>query len=804
MKVPISWLRQYVDVTIPLQELAHRLTMAGIEVGDVIETGGWSGCFVGQVMDIRPHPQADRLQLCRVSTGTEEFEVVCGAPNVATGQKICFATVGARLLNTHSGKHETLKAARIRGVDSQGMICSELELGMGEDHSGIVVLPAGAAVGMPLDDYLGDTVLDLELTPNRLDCLSILGVAHEVAALTQATVREPEIDYPEDGPAIDSLVSISVADPDLCPRYTASLIQGITIAPSPPWLQERLAGAGLRSINNVVDVTNFVMLEMNQPLHSFDFDKIRDGTVVVRRARPGETLVTLDGVQRNLTDNVLVIADARDPIGMGGVIGGANSEIGPETTSVLLEAATFDPYNNRDTAQSFGLRTEATLRFEKGLREELAPIALRRATQLINLVAGGKVAQGIIDINDRPTPSLKAVLSARGLIKVLGMDLDLERAEQVLEALGFGVVRRDGDAGEGDALEVAVPYWRNDITIEEDLVEEVVRIVGYDAVPTTMLSTPIPYRQVGQMTRLVAQVKDALAAAGMQEVINYPLVSQADLDKVSHLDGGNPALRVANPMSADHEILRPTLRFSVLATLAANEGHGEGPFRLFELGRVFIPRQNDLPLERETVVALLAGRRWEHSWLADDEQLNFYDAKGVLEAVLGHLGVEPEYQPAEDALFQPGRCAQIVANGLELGVVGELHPSVRQRFDLNAATVALLELRLDSLLESLGQEERKYQSISRYPAATRDLALVVPEDVPAGKVREIIARHRMVQRVDLFDIYSGENVAAGTKSLAFHVDFQSQDRTLTAEEVNRSLEGLLKSLERETGAYLRA
>jgi phenylalanyl-tRNA synthetase beta chain len=804
MKVPLSWLRQYVDVEIPLQELAHRLTMAGVEVGDVIETGGWSGCFVGQVMDIRPHPQADRLRLCRVSTGAEELEVVCGAPNVATGQKICFATVGARLLNAHSGKHETLKAANIRGVESHGMICSELELGMGEDHSGIVVLPANAPLGMPLDDYLGDTVLDLELTPNRLDCLSILGVAHEVAALTQATVREPEVDYPEEGPPIDSVVSISVADPDLCPRYTASLIQGITIGPSPQWLQDRLAGAGLRPINNVVDVTNFVMLEMNQPLHSFDFDKIRDGTVVVRRAKAGETLVTLDNVKRDLTSNVLVIADTRDPIGMAGVIGGANSEIGPETTSVLLEAATFEAYNNRDTAQSFGLRTEATLRFEKGLRQELAPLGLRRATQLIHLVAGGKVAQGIIDVNPQPAPAPKVSLSARGLKKVLGMDVDLARAEQVLESLGFGVARLDGDGDQGEALDVTVPFWRNDIAIEEDLVEEVVRIVGYDAVPTTMLSTPIPNRRLSPMTSLVARVKDGLAGAGMQEVINYPLVSQADLDKVGYVEGGKPALRVANPMSADHEILRPTLRFSVLSSLAANEGHGEGPFRLFELGREFIPRDEDLPLERETVVAVLAGRRWDHSWLVDDEPLDFYDAKGVLASVLGRLGVEPEYRPAEDGLFQPGRCAQILANGLDLGIVGEVHPSIRQRFDLNAATVTILELRLDSLLESLGQEERKFKSISRFPAATRDMALVVPHDVPAGKVRDIIARHRMVQRVDLFDIYSGENVAPGTKSLAFRVDFQSQERTLTAEEVNRSLDGLLRSLERETGAVLRA
>ena len=808
-------MRQYVDVAISPQELAHRLTMAGIEVGDVIETGGWSGCFVGQVMDVRPHPQADRLSLCRVSTGDLELEVVCGAPNVATGQKICFATVGARLLDAHSGKRETLKAARIRGVESQGMICSELELGLGEDHSGIIVLPPDAPLGTPLDDYLGDTVLDLELTPNRLDCLSILGVAHEVAALTETTVREPDLDYPEEGPHIEALVSISVADPDLCPRYTASLIQGINVGSSPQWLQDRLTSAGLRPINNVVDVTNFVMLELNQPLHSFDFDKIRDATVVVRRARPGETLVTLDNVPRSLNTEVLVIADASDPIGMAGVIGGANSEIGTGTTSVLLESATFEAYNNRHTAQSFQLRTEATLRFEKGLRQELAPIALRRATQLIHQVAGGKIAQGIIDVNHQPAPSPKVSLTARRLKKVLGMDLDMDRVEQVLTSLGFYDIRREGFSPASNAfegLEVTVPYWRNDIAIEEDLVEEIVRIVGYDAVPTTMLSTPIPYRQVGPMTQLVAKVKDALTAVGMQEVINYPLVSQADLDKVGYwnlnnAEGDGPPMRLANPMSADHEILRPTLRFSVLATLAANEGHEEGPFRLFESSRVFIPRDNDLPFERETVVGLLAGRRMDHSWLRsspiDDEPLDFYDAKGVVAAVLGQLGVEPEYRPAEDPLFQPGKCAQISANGLDLGIVGEVHPAIARRFDLNAAPVSLLEMGLDSLLESLGQAERKFKSISRYPAAIRDLALVVPQDVPAGRVQEIIARHRMVQKVDLFDIYSGENVASGTKSLAFHVDFQSHERTLTTEEVNRALEGLLKSLEREVGASLR-
>ena len=396
MRVPLSWLRQYVDVDLPAQELAHRLTMAGIEVGEVEVIGGWNEVFVGHVTNVRPHPNADRLRLCVVTTGSEELEVVCGAPNVATGQKICFAKVGANIYNTHSERHETLEAAKIRGVESQGMICSAIELGLGDDHSGIIVLPDDAPTGALLDDYLGDTVLDLELTPNRLDCLSVLGVAHEVAALTGKTVLEPEASYEESGAPITEKVNISVASPELCRRYTASLLLGVKIGPSPQWLQDRLIRAGLRPINNVVDVTNFVMLEYNQPLHSFDYDLIKDATVIVRRAWPGEALTTLDGVERKLTPENLVIADANDPIGLGGVIGGANSEISDNTVNVLLESATFDGTNNRATAQTLGLRTEATLRFEKGLRPELAPIALRRATGLIQEVAGGTVAPGIV------------------------------------------------------------------------------------------------------------------------------------------------------------------------------------------------------------------------------------------------------------------------------------------------------------------------------------------------------------------------------------------------------------------------
>ena len=800
MKVPLSWLREYVEVDLPAQELAHRLTMAGVEVGDVIELGGWNDCFVGEVLQVGPHPNADRLSLCRVTTGAEEMEVVCGAPNVAVRQKICFAKVGANLYNTHTEKHEPLRAARIRGVVSEGMICSELELGLGEGHEGIVVLPEDAPLGMPLDQYMGDTVLDLELTPNRLDCLSVLGVAHEVAALTGKTVREPEVSYPEEGPPVEQQASISIAEPELCHRYTATVIRGLTIGPSPQWLQDRLTRAGLRPISNVVDVTNYVMLEFNQPLHAFDLDKVKDRTIIVRRARPGETLETLDGVERNLNPEVLVIADSQDAVGMGGVIGGANSEIGPETTDMLLESATFNGYNNRQTAETFRLRTEATLRFEKGLRPELAPIALRRATQLIQQVAGGAVAPGIIDIYpgvEEPKPAVS--LTLQRLKAVLGMDLDMDQVEQVLGSLGFQT-RRTGPS----SLSVDVPYWRNDINIEEDLIEEVVRIVGYDSVPTTMLSTPIPYHQPSAMLELRERVKDALATVGMQEIISYPLVDLEDLEKADQLDQGNPPLRIANPMSASQQYLRTTLRASVLATLAYNQGHSQGPFRFFETGKVFLPRPGQLPEERQVAAGALSGLRSEPSWLAESEFLDFFDAKGMMTGALRRLGIDPMYEPAEDPSLHPGKTARILGQSAQLGIIGELNPAVRDRFDLHSQPVVLFELDLDQILALQSQSRDNFRPLARFPVAIRDLALVVSAEVPAGRVLDIIRGHRLVERADLFDVYIGENIPDGAKSLAFHVYFQSHERTLTAEEVNRSLEGLLRNLEGQVDASLRS
>jgi len=812
MLIPFSWLSEYVDITLPPDELAHRLTMGGIEVGDVVTRGGWDGCVVGYVRATRPHPNADTLTLCEVDPGDgPPLEVVCGAPNVAAGQKICFARPGVTLLNMHTGRREELKPARIRGIVSEGMICSEAELEISDEHEGIIVLPDDAVVGAALDDVLGDTFLELELTPNRGDCLSMLGVAREIGAITGQQVRVPEISYAESATPVSEHAKVSIADPDLCLRYTASVITGITIGPSPHWLQDRLTRAGLRPINNVVDVTNYVMLEFNQPLHAFDLDTVTDRHVVVRRAVDGEKFTTLDEVERILNSDNLLIADPAQAIGIGGVMGGANSEITPATTNMLLESATFHNLNNRRTSTELNLRTEASLRFEKSLRPELAPIALRRATQLILETAGGEAAAGIIDVFPaRDEPVTPVPLTVARLRQLLGMDLDIARAESVLGSLGI-TTRRTGP----DRLEADPPYWRSDIAIEEDLIEEVVRIIGYDEVPTTMLSSPIPYHQGNAMTALKDELRDALASAGMQETISYPLVGPDDLVRLNR-DGhdAQPLLRVANPMSAEQDVLRPTLAASILNTLAYNQGHNDGGFRLFELGRAFIPQESGLPpnplsIERELVAGVMSGPRYDANWLSGSEPLDFFDLTGTLTTALERVGISASYQSADGHLYHPGRCASISVSGAEqseVGMVGELHPDIREAFDLGQDPVIYFELRLDDLLSAArgeGNSENRFQSLSRFPAANRDLALVVPENVPASHVQRLIERVRLVERAELFDVYTGENVPEGARSLAFRIRFRAADRTLTNEDVNRAVNGLTRVLEREAGAAIR-
>jgi phenylalanyl-tRNA synthetase beta chain len=801
VRVSLKWLADYVDLALPARELAHRLTMAGLGVDTIESSGGdWEGISVGLVTSVDPHPNADRLRLATVELAEDErMTVVCGAPNVAAGQKVAFARTGARLIDGHTGQPTVLAPAVIRGVESAGMVCSEKELGISDEHTGILVLPEDAPIGTPLDQYMGDSILNVDVTPNRPDCLSMMGIAREAAALSGGAAREPDSTYPEEGEPIEGRASVEIADSDLCSRYVATLIEDVSIGPSPPWMQERLIAGGMRPINNVVDITNYVMLELGQPLHAFDFARLGQGKIIVRRARPGERLLTLDGTERTLAPETLVIADAEVPVALAGVMGGLDSEVTEATTTVLLESANFNPVSIRRTATRLRARSEASTRFEKGLSPELSIVAARRATKLIVELGGGRAARGIIDVYPRKAQDVRIDLTQERLRRVLGVNLPASRVRDVLTSLGFSC-RSEGSR----RYAVGVPYWRTDVRIPDDVVEEVARIVGYDELPTNNLGGRVPSVLPQPLRDLRERVRDLLAAAGMQEVINYSLTTLEALQRVLAPEelAARPPLRMANPLSADLEYLRTTLRASLLQTIAGNLRHREGECALFEAARVYLPAGEGLPQEQEHVVGAVSGQHEDRWGRPTDEGVDFYDAKGYLEELFSGLGVAPALVEADVFGMVPGRTAEVQAEGRVIGVLGQVHPRVATAFDI-ARDVYLFEVVLDELLPCVGGP-RHYESVPRFPAVVQDIALVVEQEVAAGRVQAIIEQAPLVQRARLFDVYTGEQVGANRKSLAFSVSYQSPDHTLTDQEVARAQRGILERLKREVGATLRS
>ncbi len=805
MKVPLSWLKDYVDITVSPEELAHRLTMAGTEVEKIERTADWGNVVVGHVKAVSPHPNADRLRLVTVFNGEEEVEVVCGAPNVAEGQTIAYASIGAVLQDAYSdepGATKRLKKSKIRGVESQGMVCSEKELGLSDEHEGILELETDAVPGTPLGDVLGDVVLEAELTPNRPDCLGMVGIAREAAVLTGQELRLPPMEYRESSPETTMLASVRIDDPDLCSRYTGTVIRGVKIGPSPEWLTDRLRAIGERPINNIVDITNYVMFELGQPLHAFDYDRVKNHEVIVRRAKAGEKIVTLDDEERKLDGEMLLIADPEKGVGLAGVMGGANSEIDGATANVFLESATFNGSNNRRTSSTLGLRSQATIRFEKGLRSGLAEVGLRRATRLILELAGGEAASGIIDVHPGKDEEQQSVgLTKEKLTRVLGTELRDEQVSDTLVALGFGV----SDAAGG--WEVQIPYWRPDVTIPEDVIEEVARIIGYDEIPMTPPAGRVPTWQPRPEIAIRDLVADALVRAGMQEIISYAATSESNEARVPIGDGVLDHVRMQNPISADHAVMRRTLRESVLIAVERNLRTWRGPVALFEIGHVFGSAGEGLPQERVMIAGAFAGPSNEASWVEPEQQADFYDAKGAVEAVLGELHAEGDFVVAEDPALAPGRTAQItvpLAGGVRLGVVGEVRWEVLSAFDIDG-TVALFELELDALLavaKSVGPADI-YSPIVRYQDSERDLALLVDRGVQASQVVAIARKNRLVTSATVFDVFEGKGLPDGKKSLAVRVVYQSPNKTLTAEEISRSESGILRSLENQLGATLR-
>ncbi len=803
MKVSLKWLADYVAIGLPPKELAHLLTMSGTEVGGIEQRGnGWPGIIVARVTSLDPHPTTESLALATIELPSGSITVVTGARNLRVGDRVSYAPVGARLMDAQTGREMVVEAARIRGVESRGVLCSEKELGLSDAHEGVLILPDEAEVGQPLAAVLGDTILDLEITPNRPDCLGMLGIAREVAALIEQPLRLPDLAYREEGPDVTGQAQVEILAPDLCPRYSASVIHGVTVGPSPSWLQARLMAGGVRPINNIVDITNYVMLEYGQPLHAFDFDTLLGQRIVVRQSRPRESLRTLDGVSRPLAPGMLVIADAERPVALAGIMGGSETEVTGGTRNVLLESANFNPISIRRSSRALRLRTEASVRFDKGLAPAMAILALRRATKLILEVCGGRASRGVLDVYPTPREANELRLTSSEVRRVLGVELTLVQMRSVLGRLGFEC-REDGQA-----LLVRSPEHRSDIRIPADLAEEVARLIGYDTIPTTTMAGHLPEHPPQPMRGLIERLKDLLVACGLQEVITYSLVGRGLLGKMAAGSEPGPldALRLANPMTPEQEMLRTSLLPSLLECVVSNLRPDEPGLRLFEIGRIYLPRQADLPHEREMLVIAMAGPKWQRQWNEPTAELDFYDLKGVAEEMLDRLNLRGTRfnRVTDQNAFHPGRTASIEWKDQRLGVMGELHPSVARNFEVRVP-VFLAEFDLERLLSVVGEDLLRIEPPPRFPSVRRDLALVVEEGVPVSELLDVIRRAggSLLAEVELFDLFRGRGLPPGHKSCGVALIFRSPERTLTDAEVADAEVHILEQLAAIIGAGLR-
>jgi phenylalanyl-tRNA synthetase beta chain len=820
MRLPLNWLRDHVAFDLSAAALADRLAMTGTEVERVLRHGvGDPAAFVvGRVLEAAGHPDADRLSVCRVDVGEDEpAQIVCGAPNVAAGQAVAVARPGAVMPDG-----TRLGAAKLRGVVSQGMILAEDELAIGTDHDGIMVLDDGAAPGTPLLEVLPiqTEVLELEITPNRPDCLGVLGVAREVHAITGVELMAPPRRDPQPGELGD--FAVEVRDPDLCPRFTAVLFDAVTIGPSPGWLKARLMAAGQRPINNVVDITNFVMLLSGQPLHAFDADLVAGGRLVVRRAADAETIVTLDDVERRLDAEMVVIEDDDGPTSIAGVMGGARSEVRETTSRVLMEAATWDGPNIQRTSHRLALRTEASGRFEKQLQPEDALEAQAMAAHLMVELCGARMAPGLIDIGGAGPEARIIRLRDERVCGLLGTDVSRAESADVLTRLGFGVT----DAADG--LAVRVPHWRrSDVTREADLIEEIARLAAMERLPATL---PARRGATGRLTprqRAVRRLADAMAGAGLCEAVGWSFAAP-DLTERLRIPHA-PVVRLVNPMSEDQSVLRTTLLGSLLDIVALNRARGADDVRVWELGAVYHERgasgqpvanpyraaepgaewaggaRDDLlPDERMRVGALLAGRVRPASWQEPEPpRADLFALKGVLAAVLDALRVPWSVESGAEPFLHPGRSAHVRVGDVPAGWLGELHPQVARAWDLEA--VAAFELDLAPLLDAMPQVAH-YEDLTSFPAVRQDLALVVDESVTAGDLLETVraAGGDLLRSAEIFDVYGGPQVGEGRTSLALRLEFRAPDRTLTDEEAGGVVERMVTAAAERLGAERRA
>jgi len=816
MKVSLKWLNEYVDVPSDTQEFCDRLDLTGTGVEGLEETGAqFKKVVVGQILEKEAHPDSDHMWVCKVSVGAantdtdgnpEPLQIVCGAQNFNAGDKIPVAMIGAEF-----GDFK-IKKSKLRGVTSYGMNCSERELGLGSNHDGIMILPADAPVGTPFAEYmkLSDKIIDLEITPNRPDCLSVEGLAREVGAMYRTDVRYPSMDLTEGEEATEDAVDVTVAAEGRCPRYTARVIRGVKVGPSPDWLVERIVASGARSVNNVVDVTNYILFLLGQPLHAFDFDKVKsaDGKahIVVRPAEEGEKLTTLDGQERMLTPDMTVIATPERAVALAGVMGGLDSEVTDDTVDILLEAATFDPAHTSRTSRNLGLISESSMRYERKVDAGRITRNADFAAALMAKICGGTVSRGLVDVWTVKDEPFDLQFRIPRFCAMMGADVPRADIEDILERLGCKV-EDDGS----NTLHVIAPTWRPDLEREIDLYEEVLRLYGMEKVPATLPGgrDRIPVKTPTQ--RIVEKLNRVLPACGLNETMTYSFAEPGELERLRMSEEGlGEPVELINPINAEQSQMRRSIIPGLLRSIAYNQSHGVENIQLYEVGRVFFGHEgHQLPREAQRLAGVLAGSMAEKSWNTNPAPFDFFDGKGVLESIARELAL-PKVRfrvlegPAAGHL-QPGRAAEMLSGGTVIGWVGELHPLAVDAYDAKGPVVAF-ELDIDALVKS-ARPARDFVDIPEFPPVSVDVAFIVDEDVTNEKLMQRMhsAGGKLLSSIRLFDVYRDEKrLGAGKKSMAYSLEYRAADRTLTGEEVEKAHSKLIKKVCGGLGAEIRS
>jgi phenylalanyl-tRNA synthetase beta chain len=799
MKVSLNWLKEFVDIDQAPGEVAEILTMAGLEV-EGIEHRAQNLCdiTVARILDIKPHPRADRLCICQLDGGKEEACVVCGATNISKGDIVPLALPGIKLPDG-----TLIKESRIRGELSQGMLLAEDEMGLTDDHTGIMILPDDLTPGQSLSDAmdLEDRILDVTLTPNRVDCASILGIAREIGTLTKRKITIPEIQTEESDNLIEHLADVTILDSQGCPRYTAGLVEHVRVGPSPFWMRYRLYVSGIRSINNVVDITNYVLMELGQPLHAFDHHRLADRRIVVKRAEQGQIFTTLDDQTWYLDDQTLMICDGKEPVALAGIMGGLNSEITENTTSILIESAYFDPIMISRSSKRLSLSTEASYRFERGIDIEGTDFALKRSLMLIARLAGGHIARGIIDCYPKPWSPPKITLRVDRANKILGTSIDRKEMADHLSSLSMAVKVVDQNR-----IEVRPPSFRVDMTREADLVEEVARLVGYNNIPVTLPAIRPTEENIPEFV-LRDRIKTMLVGIGFTEIITYSFISpqSADVLGAGEKSDLRSFVKLLNPLSEDQSVMRTSLIPGLLSTVRLNSLRGQDDMRVFEWGKVYIKGDGELPQEKQVLAALITGMVSTQEWYQEPREADFFDIKGAAENILEELGIEKvEYKrnsPKEG--FDPHEYARIFYSGSEIGAIGEVSKDVLKGYGVEKKAF-ILELCIDTLL-SLVVWVRKFTPLTKFPSVRRDISIIINRSIQSAMLVDIVKEKGtdLVESVDIFDLYQGKQIAPQEKALAVRISYRSNKRTLRDDEVNKIHEGILEEIRRQTGGRLR-